>query len=220
MLLAVGSGTAVMARESRNVVVGEFDRVHFSGAGTVHLTQGGPSRLAVQGEHDILEALRIETHDGVLYIKSPRNPRGLVLELRVANLEEFISEGDGRITGNDLSFDVLRLEGNGGGSFQMQRLEARELAVSSGGTTRFDLTGQVGHQVVEINGTGAYRAGELISNSTSVHVAGRSDVRLWAEELLDVVVAGSADIRYAGAAQVEQRISGVAQVLRIPQIAI
>jgi hypothetical protein len=143
-----------------------------------------------------------------------------VLELQVANLEEFISEGDGRITGNDLSFDVLRLEGKGGGSFQMQRLEARELAVSSGGTTRFDLTGQVGHQEVEINGTGAYRAGGLISDSTSVHVAGSCDVRLWAERLLDVVVAGSADIRYAGAAQVEQRISGVANVLRIAQIAI
>src|SRR5690606_24690565 len=116
--------------------------------------------------------------------------------------------------------ESLRLVGNGSGSFELRGLEANELIVEGRGTTRFELTGQVGRQSVHLSGTGAYDAAGLISNSTSVNVAGASNVRLWADERLDVEVAGAADIRYAGSPRVEQRITGVASVLRIAQIVI
>jgi len=215
LLLVAGSSAALMAPESRRLPVGEFDRVYFSGAGSVQLTQGSAAALEVRGAPDLLDSLRVETRDGALYIESSGLAQALVVELQVADLKEFVSEGDARIAGVG-----LRLEGNGAGSFHMERLEAQELEVQGRGATRFDLTGQVGRQVVNLSGTGAYRAGELISNRTAVTVAGASDVRLWADELLDVQVAGSAAIRYAGSPRVEQRISGVASLLRIPQIAI
>ena len=220
LLVAAGSPSALMAPEIRQLPVGEFDRVYFSGAGSVQLTQGEAATLEVRGAPALLDALKVETRDGALYIESSGLAQGLLVELQVADLKEFVSEGDARIAGTALHFDTLRLEGNGAGSFHMERLEARELEVQGRGATRFDLTGQVGRQVVNLSGTGAYRAGELISNRTAVSVAGASDVRLWADEVLDVQVAGSAAIRYAGSPRVEQRISGVASLLRIPQIAI
>jgi len=219
MLLMVGWPAAGWAL-TQEFPVGEFDRVHFSGAGTVHLTQGTSAHLEAQGTSNILEKLKIETRDGVLYIEARGLARNLVVQLRVANLEEFVAEGEARIRGVGLRFDALRLEGNGGGSFHMERLEARELQVRSRGATRFDLTGQVGQQVVDLSGTGAYRAGQLISNRATISVSGASSVLLWADEVLDVQVAGSADIRYAGSPRVHQRISGVASILRIGQIVI
>jgi hypothetical protein len=49
----------------------------------------------------------------------------------------------------------------------------------------------VGKQVVSLRGSGAYEAADLVSDRVSVKVTGASEVHLWAEELLDVVV-GSA----------------------------
>jgi hypothetical protein len=213
-------GAHQTAPGAHQIPVGEFDRVYFSGAGTVRLTQGSPARLTVRAAARLIEGVDIETRDGVLYIKTTGPAHELLVDLQVARLEEVVSEGDGHIIGDGLTFDVLRLEGNGAGSFQMERLEARTLEVRSRGATRFELSGQVGHQVVDLSGSGAYRAVGLISNSTTVNVTGASAVRFWADELLDVQVAGSAEIRYAGSAQVEQRVSGMASVLRIPQIVI
>lgn len=219
-LLLMLCSSAAAALESRTLELGEFDRVHFSGHGTVRLTQGSNAQLAARGDEALLSAMKIETRDGALYIQTSGIGRELLLDLQVANLTEFVSEGDGRITGDDLSFGRLRLEGNGGGSFELLRLVARELEVRSRGATRFELTGQVDEQRVELSGTGAYRAAELISECATIHVDGASDVRLWAERLLDLSVAGSADVWYAGAPRVEQRVSGVASVQRIARIAI
>lgn len=220
LLLLTAGIAAALGDEAREVAVGEFHRVHFSGAGTVRIIQGSPPRLVARGDPATLEALNIETRGGSLYIGVPGRDNALLLELQVPSLDAFVSEGQGRITGDDLAFERLRLEGSGAGSFALLRLEARELEVQGRGATRFDLTGQVGQQVVKLSGTGAYRAGELISDRTTVSVAGASDVRLWADERLDVEVSGAAEIRYGGSPRVEQRISGVASVLRIAQLAI
>lgn len=60
----------------------------------------------------------------------------------------------------------------------------------------------------------------LASDTVPVGVSGSCDVRSWAEDLRSVRVAGWGDIRYTGSPRVEQRISGVASVLRVPQIVI
>ena len=223
-LLAVSVATTGPARaampERRTVPVGEFDRVHFAGAGTVRLSQGAAPRLVARGPAALLDGLSVDTRNGTLHIRTPDHAAELVLELQVADLSAFVSEGDGTIMGDDLDFDALTLTGHGGGSFVMLRLEARELAVHGRGATRFDLTGQVHTHVVELSGTGDYQAGELISDCVTLQVDGASDVRLWAELTLDVEVAGAASVRYAGSPQVEQRVSGVARVQRLPTIAI
>lgn len=221
LLAALFSGpAAATALEPRTLSVGEFDRVYFRGAGTVHLSQGAVPRLTVRGHASLLQQVSVETRDGALHIDTPPSGRHLVLELTVADLVAFTSAGAGRIVGDDLRFDALTLEGSGAGSFDMRRLEARDFEVRGSGTTRFDLTGQVHNHVVSLSGTGAYRAVELISDCVTAQVDGASIVRLWAEEELDLEVAGAASIRYAGSPRVQQRVSGVARVQRLSRIAI
>lgn len=214
------AGAAQAATEFRELDVGDFSGVHFQGTGTVRLTQGNAAHLAVHGAVEVLETVQVDTRDGVLYIDATQGGPDLVLELQVADLTRFVSEGDGRITGENLSFDALLLEGAGGGSFDLRRLDVRDLEVHGLGATHFDFTGQVANQVIRLSGTGAYRAVELISDCVSINVAGASDVGLWAEEVLDVVVAGAAQIRYAGSPKVEQQVSGLARVQQLPGIII
>ena len=217
--LVAGPAGAAMT-ERRSLEVGAFDQVHFAGAGTVELSQGPAPRLTARGPAALLDGLSVDTRDGTLHIRTPDHATDLVLELQVADLSAFVSEGDGRIVGDDLDVDALELTGLGAGSFMLLRLEARELAVRGHGATRFDLSGQVHTHVVELSGTGDYQAGELISDCVTLQVDGASDVRLWAELTLDVEVAGAASVRYAGSPRVEQRVTGMARVLRLPTIAI
>lgn len=225
-LVLFGSPAAgrTAALETREFPVAAFHRVHFLGEGSVRLTQADSPRLVVRGTPVALAALEVEVRDGDLRIDARDAARnaghGLELSLQVAGLQAFTSSGAGRIVGDDLHFDALLLRGNGAGSFGMQRLQAEQLEVQSNGATRFDLAGQVGRHVVSLRGSGAYEAGDLVSDRVSVKVTGASEVHLWAEELLDVVVAGSARIHYAGSPRVEQRVFGKARIVRIPRILI
>lgn len=224
-LAVTALAAAAQAPEHRELEVGEFHSVRFTGPGLIRLTQGPVARLSARGTGQALANIEVTTHDGMLHIRigdsalRQAGPSPTLL-LQVANLTELIGDGAGRVVGQGLEVESLRLVGNGSGSFELRGLEANELIVEGRGTTRFELTGQVGRQSVHLSGTGAYDAAGLISNSTSVNVAGASNVRLWADERLDVEVAGAADIRYAGSPRVEQRITGVASVLRIAQIVI
>lgn len=219
VLVALTARVAATSVELRELPVGDFDRVHFTGSGTVHLTQADTARVTVRGPGGV-ERLRVDVRDGALLIETREDAGDLVIDLQVARLTEFVSEGDGHITGDGLRFDAVALIGSGGGSFDLQRLEARRLAVRGRGATRFDLSGQVDDQVVDLAGTGAYRAGELLSDFVRIDVAGASEVQLWADRQLDLRVAGAASVRYAGAAQVRKQVSGVAHVERLPGIVI
>ena len=218
LLLSLFLAGSAGALESREVPVGVFQRVVFSGAATVHLTQGATAKLAVSGDADAFASLLVENHGGVLHIDAP--DADLLLELQVAGLKAFVASGAARISGDDLAFDDLLLVGSGAGSFAMRRLEARRLEVRGRGATRFDLTGQVADQRVDLSGSGAYEARELISERVHASASGSARVWLWVEERLDVDVGGAARVRYAGSPEVRQQVSGIGRVVRLKEILI
>ncbi|MDZ7669815.1 MAG: head GIN domain-containing protein [Gammaproteobacteria bacterium] len=219
-LLAAPLLLAAAAVQTRDYPLAAFDRLQFSGAGKLHLTQGDSTRLTARGSTATLDALQVDVRDGTLHIDTRHAGSDLEVDLQVADLRAIVSRGAAHITSSGLHADNLLLHGSGAGSFDLRGLEAQHLEVRGQGATRFALTGQVGSHVINLRGSGAYQAGELISDHVRIDVAGASDVRLWADELLDVVVAGSARIRYAGSPRVEQQVSGLARVLRVPQIII
>lgn len=222
-MLAAPLAPGAMALQTRSFPVGAFDRLQFSGAGRLEITQGDGRRLAARGSAATLDALRVEVRDGTLYIDTRHagpDLTDLAVDLQVTGLRAIVSRGAAHIASTGLHAQELLLHGSGAGSFAMQRLEVRQLEVRGQGATRFELSGQVGSHVINLRGSGDYQAGELISDHVRVDVAGASDVRLWADKLLNVVVAGSARIRYTGSPRVEQQVFGVARVLRVPQVVI
>src|SRR5690606_4000730 len=147
--------------DDRELEVGEFHSVRFSGPGVIRLTQGPVARLSARGTEQALANVQVTTHDGTLHIRIAESAPSPTLLLQVANLTELIGDGAGRIAGQGLELESLRLVGNGSGSFRLQGLEAGELVVEGRGATRFELTGQVGRQSVLLSGTGAYDAAGL-----------------------------------------------------------
>ena len=203
--------------ESRRFELDDFDRVYFSGIGTLRLIQGGKPAAVAAGDPLTLDQLVIDSSDGILYIDSEASniaADGLVIEITVSRLRELVSDGLGVISSTDLAVDKLVLEGRGAGKFTFANLRADELVVTGQGSTDFELSGEVQRQIVAIDGVGSYRASHLASRSSEVSVFGSGDILLWVEDLLDVKVAGAARVRYLGTPLVLQDILGLGTVSR------
>ena len=203
--------------ESRRFELDDFDRVYFSGIGTLRLIQGGKPAAVAAGDPLTLDQLVIDSSDGILYIDSEASniaADGLVIEITVSRLRELVSDGLGVISSTDLAVDKLVLEGRGAGKFTFSNLRADELVVTGQGSTDFELSGEVQRQIVAIDGVGSYRASHLASRSSEVSVFGSGDILLWVEDLLDVKVAGAARVRYLGTPLVLQDILGLGTVSR------
>ena len=107
------------------------------------------------------------------------------------------------------------LEGHGKGRFQLYGLEADELIVSSFDQAEFLLSGRVDRQVLELDGTGYYRAPNLISHSVEAIVTGTGFILLAVDDLLAIDLDGAARVRYAGSPFVSQRVSGQGSVTQV-----
>ena len=206
---------------TRTLPANNIERIHVFGDVKVNLrmqrTQGidQPSDyIRLSGALPVLDEVEVELADGQLYVDARQLPvdANVVLDVPVVQLREVMVDGDSTVRGRDLVSTDLVLEGHGAGSFLMESIQVDDLTAIGHGQTHFSLSGQVAHQSIELAGVGDYQAGYLHSLTSQVSVTGDSALTLWAEEILDLAVSGSANVRYAGAPWVHRKVSGQAAV--------
>ncbi|MCZ6644454.1 MAG: DUF2807 domain-containing protein [Gammaproteobacteria bacterium] len=226
VFLAAGSsfafaGDGIGTTEDREFTVSAFDRVFISGGATVELLQGNEVHVSASGSRKVLDGLRVESGGGSLFIDTDdHGAQDLVIRLTFESLQEMVFDGQVVITSDSLKVEDLIIEGNGSSSIELHGLIADELQVSGLGATKFSLSGTVQRQVINIDGSGAYRAEGLSSRTVEVSVSGVGDVLLSVKEMLDVEIAGAARVRYTGSPFVTQRVFGVGSVHRIDHVQI
>ena len=148
--------------EDRAFVVTTFERVFVSGGATIELLQGDEFVMTALGSLDVLNDLTVESGDGSLFIDTgDHGAADLVIRLTFVNLREVVCDGQVVITSNSLRVGHLVIEGNGTSSIELRDLVADELQITGLGATKFTLSGQVERQVINIDGSGAYRAEDL-----------------------------------------------------------
>jgi hypothetical protein len=209
-----------LAAATRDFEVGTFDRIYFTGTGTLNLVQDrtAPTATVAHGSDAVLDALSIETSDGALYIDARLKDielDDLTLDITLNDLRELVSDGRGRVTAGRIEASDLSIDGHGAGTFELGELEVGELKVTGRGATRFTLGGHVERQVIALDGVGRYRARGLTARSAELQVWGTSDVVLNVEEMLDVRVAGTARVTYLGSPTVTKDILGIGWVTGI-----
>lgn len=216
---------ASAARSERHFEVTEFERLHIEGALEVVLEQADmvrgvrhPSRtIDASGTAASLATLAVESSDGTLYIVAGdgATATNLTVHLAVGALVEIVSAGAPRVYGSGLQQRELALEGLGGGVFKLDDITVKELFINGAGSTRFALSGSTIHQVIDMTGVSRYAAPRLSSETSHIEVRGASEVQVWADELLEVIIMGAARVSYAGEPWVRQEIVGAGSISRI-----
>jgi len=214
----VASKDRLHAPSFERLPVAEIERIYYSGPGTLTITQGVRAEIRVAASETIRASLLIEVSDGVLFIESPANATELHVRVTVASLAEVVSDGDNAIIVEDLITERLNLEASGAGSVLIVALQANELNVTGSDGAAFTISGNVNRQVLDLADHDLYQARQLISRSVEARVVGSGAILLQVDDLLDVRVAGAANVRYVGSPFVSQRVSGPGSVKPVAEI--
>ena len=225
------AGSAIAQTESRHQLeIESFERVYLSGPIRVHLQQQNqtanpgegdePFGAFIKGPSASVAQLKIEQSDAALFIDLPvadlhNGESGLTIYLPFKKLKEVVSQGGAQVFADQIESANLALEGRGEGQFVLQRILVDDLVIVGQGNTMFVLSGTVQHQLIEIAGLGRFHGAALQSDTSHISVHGAGEVDVWARELLQVDVSGTAKVRYDGAPWIHQQIQGSGAVTRL-----
>ena len=204
-----GSGHVVT--EERNVE--DFDRVSLTGRGTLHYTQADDQELLIEAEDNIIGKLvsRVEDHKLILrerenVILDPTKP--IRYHLRAPSLSRVALEGSARFLSEGFEVPFLSLEFDGSSRGEISGLTADEIDVEVDGSSRLSMAGVVTKQVVDVDGSGRYRALDLESARADLEVNGSAVAEVNATDELIVDIDGSGHVDYRGNPAISRDIHG------------
>ncbi|MEO5976403.1 MAG: head GIN domain-containing protein [Chryseolinea sp.] len=189
-------------RQTRNVDT--FTKISFRVPGTVHLRQGSPQKVEVEGKSDVLKALEIKVEGNKLIIGNEkmwswkwRDDDKVTVYITVANIEGLAVSGSGDIIGETkISSKSLDLNVSGSGNMNIEA----------------DASGEMD---ADVSGSGNLTVkGSCRSFSSNVSGSGKVELALKISEDADFGISGSGKIQASGsAAKVKATISGSGKVL-------
>jgi len=195
------SGNGNVRSEQRNV--GDFHAVKSSGSIDVEIKEGNNYSVTVEDDDNILPYIITEVKGGVLSVRykdntSISNDHSKVYVTAPA-LDQVSVSGSGDVTTEGTLKNSGQLEFNTSGSGDITAtVNAPSIKVTGSGSGDINLSGNTKDFDCNLSGSGDVNCGKLQSENTTVHVAGSSDVHVFASVSLKVNVAGSGDVYYSG----------------------
>ncbi len=213
------TGSGQVTSETRDVA--GIERVTLAGMGEVVIQEGASETLTIEAEDNILPLITSEVTDGTLRLDFDRatwrdtirltEPVRYVLTVR--ELDGLELSGSGSMSSSSLHADHLIIQLTGEGDVTVENMESGALDVRLEGAGNVNVAGLVVDQVVAIEGTGQYQAGELDSETARVTIGGSGDAVVWARRDLSVNITGSGTVSYWGDPVVSRRdISGAGDI--------
>ena len=208
-------GTGDLITETRNVK--DFKAVNFSGDGELVVTRDTGFAVQVQVEESLLPYLETEVRNGVLEIYFSRNVRNvddLLIKVKLPKLESLESSGSAVVrTVGTFSGDAIQIKSSGSSVLDLGDFAyEKKISLDLSGSTELDLRGST--ELLEFKLSGSTVADALNCPGKKVHVdmSGSGNLKVFAEEMLDVHLSGSGEVRYLGSPTVKTDISGSGSV--------
>ena len=117
--------------------------------------------------------------------------------------------GLGNITVNTAKVTDPNLELAGSGNLTINTLNADSFALSLSGLGTASVSGTATNQTIRLSGAGNYKGGDLQSSKAEVTISGLGDATVWAVDSLSSSITGSGKVKYFGAPQLTQNITGL-----------
>jgi hypothetical protein len=180
-----------MKTETRTV--SGFDAVNLGGTGRLTIEVTGTESLEITADDNLLPYLLSDVSGKVLTLgtksRTNINPsKDPVYKLTVKDLSSITLGGSGAIMARDIHTDRLK--------------------VLLGGSGDISTAGTADDQDIVIGGSGSYHAADLKSKTATISIGGSGDADLNVTEKLNVTIAGSGSVTYAGEPTVTQHILG------------
>lgn len=195
------TGNGNVTRENRNL--SEINTIRTSGSIDVEIISGSTYSLIVEDDANIIPYIVTEINNGTLDVHY-KNGYSVISDhakvmVTVPSIDEVTTSGSGDITTNGTLKTNRQLVFSTSGSGDIKaEVDAPAIKVTGSGSGNISLSGRTKDFECRISGSGDIKCGNLKSENATIHVAGSSDVHVFASVSLKVNVAGSGDVYYAG----------------------
>lgn len=206
-----------------------FTSVALHGYGDLEIRQhqGGPSRLEIEADEEILPRIQAEVRGDrlVLGFSMPwydwiwwwwqwlfTADKRIRFTLETSGLEELRLSGAGNVSADRLEGDRLVLGVSGAGKIRLSGLSLKSLETRISGAGDIEIAGTADHHVARISGAGSIKARSLATSRTEASISGAGSCTVNVKDELDARISGAGSVIYEGNPRVSQRVSGAGSV--------
>jgi hypothetical protein len=205
-------GNGHIVQEDRSV--GPFQSIESNGFMNIYLIQGATTGLRLEGESNVLKYIDTRVEDGKLIVGTLHDinldvSHDLNVYVTLPKLTDVTLSGSGNIIGkNELTSDQpIEFTLSGSGSVKAD-VDAPQVKSMLNGSGKVELQGQTKDLKVEIAGSADFFGDELKSENAHISILGSGSAHVFSSVKLDVTIAGSGDIYYAGDPALSSNIYG------------
>lgn len=209
-------GNGEKASQERRM--GDFSGVSVKGGIDVIVAHGTATSFKIEADRNLLDYIETHNNGGVVevYTKRGYNLRpvsGIKVYATAPSFSSIEVAGSGDITSQAKinSTNKLKLAIRGNGDIKLD-VDAPNVEADISGSGTVSLSGRTQNFDADIKGSGDVRSFNLLSENTSVDIAGSGSAEVFASKQLDVEIKGAGDVKYKGTASVSQNIMGSGSV--------
>lgn len=211
-------GNGAVTTETKEV--GSFSGVSVKGGIDVVLINGN-NNLKIEADENLLEYIIAKNEGGTIevYSKDGYNldaTSGIKVYATAPSFKKVDISGSGNVTSQSLikGTDNLNIEIKGSGDVRLE-VEAPKVYSGIAGSGSIKLKGRTQDFDVDIKGSGDILCFDLLSENTSVDIAGSGNAEVFASKKLNVDIKGAGDVKYKGTATVTQNIMGAGNIKKV-----
>jgi len=206
------NGNGHVIKEERTVAA--FHRLKVEGSMNVYVAKGPAKAAVIEAEDNIAPLIELRQEDDRLVVTFKRgysinSHKDLNVYLTTPDIDEasLAGSGDLNLSGAFTSNTDVKFNLSGSGNLRGE-ITAPAVKASIAGSGDMRLRGQTKALKVSIAGSGNFRADQLLSEETTVSIAGSGDADVYASVKLDAKIAGSGNINYDGTPQISSSVAG------------
>lgn len=212
-----GNGNVVTQERSIDGIKG----VRVRGSLDVYLSQGPTTSVKLEGDQNLLDYLEVVKSGDIVEVSTRegfnlRPTKDLKIYVTAPVLNEFYINGSGDIKSQtkitDSSSIISKISGSGDIAMDVN---APSVEASISGSGDIALKGNTRNFKASISGAGDIKCFDLLSETTSVDIAGSGDAQVFASRQLNADIKGAGDVQYRGGPTVNQSIHGSGSVTKV-----
>jgi hypothetical protein len=197
------------------------EKIELAGNFDVEITQGDKTKVSIETDENLQSYIVINESDNRLVLKEKNNYQlksdfPIKVLITTPKLSKISLSGSGSVNGKNkfTGMDKLLLSLSGSGKMDLA-VNTPAIEVDIAGVGSMLLAGETKNAEFKIAGSGDCDASQLKTENTKVKVAGVGTIKVFADVLLDVNIAGSGSVYYKGAATIKQKIAGVGSIKKL-----
>jgi hypothetical protein len=207
-----GNGNIV----TRKVPVASFKGIIIGGNYNVLLREDTDHAVEITTDENLMDAIEIGDHDGLLYIgnvKKLKGTEGIEVVVYYTMLHRIESTGSSSVrTSGSIDGDVFVLDQSGSAAFTGS-FNTRKLEINMSGAGVVKAMGYTETQEITISGAGGYQGFDLHSKNCDITLSGIGGASIYVTDTLEATITGIGGILYRGQpAHIRRRITGVGKI--------